>query len=427
MNRKKILLLAYQISPFRGSEYSVAWNYLLEMSQEHDITVIYGKSGNGIGEFDSLAEEKIRDILPHVDFLPIKSGRLTKLMNILNRHGLFRSASRIAFRIWHYKVYRYALGLIQCKHFDLIHFLGPSGYREVGYLWKLPLPYLHGPVGGLHNASPILIKKLPFGEKMKQTLRSVSNVWLRLFSVRIRKAFRRADVIIAATRENQILLQKYFQLIVEYIPENGIMGKIPQSLPVEKFAFNRINLIWVGTIDARKSLKILLDVLNKVKGTVCFHLDIVGDGPLRQALMAYAKNCKIETDITWHGQCSRTKVFDLFQKSHVHIITSCIEGNPTVIWEAMSFGVPTISLDHSGMHDILCEQCGIRIPVYNYDQIITDLGMTICSLGNHPEKVKKLSEGVLKCAQQYTWDKRRAFFNRQYDIAITHYRIKHPD
>lgn len=66
MNRKKILLLAYQISPFRGSEYSVAWNYLLEMSQEHDITVIYGKSGNGIGEFDSLAEEKMRDILPHV-------------------------------------------------------------------------------------------------------------------------------------------------------------------------------------------------------------------------------------------------------------------------------------------------------------------------------------------------------------------------
>lgn len=312
MSRKKILLLAYQVSPFRGSEYSVAWNYLQEMSQEHDITVIYGKSGDRIGEFDLGAEENMRKSLSHVHFIPIKSGNLVKLMNGLNRRGLIRSASRLAYRVWHYRVYRYALELIREQSFDLIHFLGPIGYREPGYLWKLPLPYLRGPVGGLNNASPVLIKNLPWTGRLKQLLRSGTNYWLEHFSSRIRKAFIRADAVLAATRENQSLLQKYFQVTAEYLPENGIIEKIPKLLPNEKFSFSTINLIWVGSLDARKSLNMLLEVLSEIKKQIHFHLDIVGDGPLKQALVAWAEYHRINADITWYGQCPRKKVFDLF-------------------------------------------------------------------------------------------------------------------
>lgn len=426
MSRKKILLLAYQVSPFRGSEYSVAWNYLQEMSQEHDITVIYGKSGDRIGEFDLGAEENMRKSLSHVHFIPIKSGNLVKLMNGLNRRGLIRSASRLAYRVWYYRVYRYALELIREQSFDLIHFLGPIGYREPGYLWKLPLPYLRGPVGGLNNASPVLIKNLPWTGRLKQLLRSGTNYWLEHFSSRIRKAFIRADAVLAATRENQSLLQKYFQVTAEYLPENGIIEKIPKLLPNEKFSFSTINLIWVGSLDARKSLNMLLEVLSEIKKQIHFHLDIVGDGPLKQALVAWAEYHRINADITWYGQCPRKKVFDLFKSSHVHVITSCMEGNPTTIWEAMEAGVPTVSLDHSGMHDTICEQCGIRIPIRNHEQIIADFASAICYLGHHPEEVKRLSEGALRCVQKYTWDKRRTFFNRYYDIAIARYRAKHP-
>lgn len=47
------------------------------------------------------------------------------------------------------------------------------------------------------------------------------------------------------------------------------------------------------------------------------------------------------------------KAVEMFKNAHMHIITSISEGNATTIWEAMSYGVPTLSFDHCGMLDTL--------------------------------------------------------------------------
>ncbi len=39
--RKKILVLAYMLSPYKGSEYSVAWNYVSYMSKQNDLVVLF--------------------------------------------------------------------------------------------------------------------------------------------------------------------------------------------------------------------------------------------------------------------------------------------------------------------------------------------------------------------------------------------------
>lgn len=44
-----ILVLAYLLSPSKGSEYSVAWNYVTHMSKKNNLTVLYGASGNQMG------------------------------------------------------------------------------------------------------------------------------------------------------------------------------------------------------------------------------------------------------------------------------------------------------------------------------------------------------------------------------------------
>ena len=41
-----ILVLAAFISPTKGSEYSVAWNYVKHMSKYNNLTVVYGASGD---------------------------------------------------------------------------------------------------------------------------------------------------------------------------------------------------------------------------------------------------------------------------------------------------------------------------------------------------------------------------------------------
>ena len=57
---KKILVLAYCVSPTRGSEYAVAWNYITRMSKYHKLTVLYGISGEQMGDITELEEFKIK-------------------------------------------------------------------------------------------------------------------------------------------------------------------------------------------------------------------------------------------------------------------------------------------------------------------------------------------------------------------------------
>ena len=142
---------------------------------------------------------------------------------------------------------------------------------------------------------------------------------------------------------------------------------------------------------------------------------IVGDGCLKNKMEKFASKKKIQHFLQWHGQINREKVFNLFNISHLHIITSLSEGNPTTIWEAMSYGVPTMSLDHCGMHDVICNKCGIRIPTDSSKQIVSDISRHIMFFMEHPEQLKTLAEGVTRCAQNFRWDKRIQIFNKLYD------------
>ena len=47
--RKKILISAYAISPYLGSEYGVGWNFVTRLSEFYDVTVLYGTSGDRMG------------------------------------------------------------------------------------------------------------------------------------------------------------------------------------------------------------------------------------------------------------------------------------------------------------------------------------------------------------------------------------------
>lgn len=72
----------------------------------------------------------------------------------------------------------------------------------------------------------------------------------------------------------------------------------------------------------------------------------------------------------------------------------------------MSYGVPTLSLDHCGMHDTIDDESGIRIPIHSYEQCVKDIARAIENLLEHPARFKHLSEGVVRRAEQYTWNKR---------------------
>lgn len=417
MKKKKILLLAFAISPTRGSEHSVAWNYVINMSKDNELVVLYGESGYHIGDLDEMDEYLKNNSVDNVRFIAIKPNRLTNIFNTLNKRNIFVYTFYIAYKFWHKQAYSVAKNLIKSEHFDLIHYLGPIGYREPGYLWKLSLPYMWGPIGGTTNVSIKLIKALSFSGKLKLGFRAIVNNLQLRFSSRIKSAINNTDVLMTSTTEDQWNIKKIFNKESIYIPENGINGQF-DNLISTKLIQIPLKLIWIGSIDERKALIILLNSLIGLRNLDKIQLHIIGDGPLKTSLEKFSIENNLDQSIVWHGLIKRNEVFELLTRSHLHIITSLSEANTTVIWEAMSAGVPTISLDHCGMHDTICEKCGVRIEIESYKQVIDDLTYQLDYFVINPKELERLSKGVIECAKKYTWEGRREFFNKMYELAI---------
>ena len=144
------------ISPYRGSEWAVAWNHVTKMSKYFKIIVLYGASGGYIGDNTEMVHWQESNFISNVEFIYVEPPLLTKFGENLNKKG-FIYAHFPAFRLWQKRAYKIAKDIITTRKIDLIHHLGPIGYREPGYLWKLNLPYVCGAIGGFEEPDPKLL------------------------------------------------------------------------------------------------------------------------------------------------------------------------------------------------------------------------------------------------------------------------------
>lgn len=418
---KNILVLAYQISPTKGSEYSVAWNYVTRMAKYNRITVLYGVSGEHMGDTEEMERYADEVGIENVRFICVKPNWWANTLNWCNRHNILRYTFYFAYREWHKSVYHVAKELFENEKFDLIHFVGPIGYRVSGELWKLNIPYIWGPIGGAGDASLMLLKNALKISKLKYCFRNWANTVQLHHNRMLKNALVHTDLLLTSTTENQSIFSRVFHKDSLYLPENAITGDV--YLNTEKFInIKKFHFIVIGRLDAGKCISILLEALLLIRNKDKIIIDIVGEGVERQFLEQFAVSHALGQNLVWHGQLPRYKAVELFDMAHMHIITSAKEGNPTTIWEAMSHGVPTMSFDHCGMHDTICERCGVKIPIRSYEQCVSDLAKNIDYLLEHPEKFEQLAYGVLECAKKYTWDDRELFLQKCYDQAIENFK-----
>lgn len=153
------------------------------------------------------------------------------------------------------EVFDYCKQDLDIERFDIIHYLNPIGYREPGYLWKLGLPYIWGPIGGANSLDARLLPVLPKSGQFKLLLRKYLN-WFQLrYSYRLKQALRATNLLLTATTENQDVFQTLHGAQSIYIPENGTTGEyLGESKP--KDTSNVINLIWIGRIEALFPLRV---------------------------------------------------------------------------------------------------------------------------------------------------------------------------
>lgn len=382
---KTILLLTYTTSPYKGSEPSVSWNYIINMSRCCKIIVLYAMGKDDIDQY--LSDHTMGNVVFYN--IPVPKQDYNNILDDIrynyNQHK------------WHYKAYLKAKELCRIHEIDVVHYLNPIGFREPGYCWKLNKPYVWGPIGGVHIRPLSLWKAQDAKGILNTVFRIVVHNALLYFSPSVRGAVRHTDILFSATLKTQKQFNSIHHKPSIYLPENGIT-EMYITEPIQYKT--KLNLIWVGSICSRKALILLLKAITKISDQYRsqIHLDVVGDGNLRKKMERFCERHRILGIVTFHGNLPRSEVQKIFAKSHLHIISSLGEATTTVLFEAMSHGIPTMTLDHCGMAGVVCEKCGIKIPIRSYTQVVNDMKSHIERIVKEPAIITKLSQGVLECA-----------------------------
>lgn len=405
---RTILLITYDMSPYKGSEASVSWNYVSNMAEHNKLIAIYGKGKEDVERY--LKQNQMPNVrFINIPIIPVSGGGL--IMDI---------EYNLNYKKWHWQAYLWVEDIVKRERVDIIHYLNPIGFKEPGYCWKIKeIPYVWGPIQGVENRPLALFPALSLKGKINALVRRVVHNGMLWCLPRVRKALKRADAVFAATPNTVKQLKRIHHKDAIYLPENGIL-KMERTEPI--FMNDTLNLIWVGSIDERKALGILISALGKVKNNN-WHLNVLGEGPLREKCEALADELGISEKITFHGKVDRAQVQLVFAQSHVHVISSLGEGNPTVLWEAFSKAIPTLTLDHCGMAGVVSSECGIKIPIRSYQQVLNDMAFAIDDLMEHPEKITRLSQGTIECSKKFMWSNRIALYDKIYDEISKKYQI----
>lgn len=420
--RKKILISAYAISPYKGSEFASAWNTVTNLAKIHDVWVLYGISDDHMGDTKSIHQYVINNPNPAIKFIEVEGGTCATTINLLNKAGA-GWFFYFAYYLWQKKAFQAAKQILKSVNIDVVHQLGPIGFREPGFLWQLNKPVVWGPVGGMMQVDARLLKGKPLLSRIKFQIKNLINTFQLGYSLRVRHAFERADVLIAATKDSQSIINERFGKDSIHLAETWLSpAPVLDDSKFRNIAAG-VKLVWSGTHNDRKNLELCLRALARLKNKNWL-LQVLGSGPLTESLKRLADTLNISHHIIWCGQLNRLAALKVMQASHLHIITSIAEDNPNVLYEALSNGIPTITLDHFGMADVICNGTnGIKISIDENEIMAGRMADIIDNFLTAPELLVELAKTTLLSSRQFCAEKRVAKFNSIYDEAILRHQL----
>lgn len=390
---RKILISAYAVSPDHGSEPGLGWNWCVRLAKSYELFVITE------GEF----RDRIEAALPalpqgknmHFFYNPV-SERVRKMCW---NQGDWRFY--LHYRVWQKKTLAIARKICSEYPIDLIHHLNMIGFREPGYLWKIPgLPYVHGPINCKFEYPLSYWDGASLGELLKIRLKDAISRFQMKHSGRFHRAIHRADAVITASSDSRRLLKRYLGVDSIRINETGCDDTLTPHSTVDK---EWLDVLWVGRLSLYSKLpQLALESVAKA-GNPRIRLHFVGPGDVC-SLRARARTLGIEDSCLWYGAVPHRQVLDMMSKMDVFLLTSVIEGTPHVVLEAMANGLPVVCFDTCGQGDIVNGDSGLKIPLTDPEDSARRFAGILNGLEAHPQTLLILSDGCARRLPDLSWD-----------------------
>jgi glycosyltransferase involved in cell wall biosynthesis len=211
--------------------------------------------------------------------------------------------------------------------------------------------------------------------------------------------FRHASKIVSLGGRLTDIFIKELNLPKEKVVMLPNAAKVPEPITRE-FNHTPIQFLFVGRFAFNKGIQQLVDAaleLNKEGYKDKFKFAFVGKGPLYDHFISTYK----EPNLKFYGGADDATLFNLYKESDVFVLPTLFEGMPTVILEAMGYGLPIIVTDTGATKQLVDKSNGYIIEKKN----VASLKAAILEYANlSVEEKRKLSEAsYLKLKNNFSW------------------------
>lgn len=402
-----LLINAYACSPNMGSEPGMAWNWCVNLAKYCELHIITE------GEF----RNKIEAALPtlpqrknmHFYYNPVSE----EIRKMCWNQGDWRFYKY--YKEWQWKTYLIAKDICKENHINILHQLNMIGFREPGYLWKIPdIPFVWGPVDAKESFPLAYLEGASLKTKLFIQLKNAITKWQLQHAKRVRLAVKRASCVISASSNSQQAFKKYYQINSPLLNETGCY--IQEHPIIDKSKKEYFDILWVGKLDFRKQLSLALRSIAATKNPH-IKLHIVGGGNnfIYQTL---AKELGIESQCKWYGAISHEEVQTIMQKSDIFFFTSVAEGTPHVVLEAIGNNLPVVCFDTCGQGDSINEKVGRKIKLSNPNLSSQQFAMILNELENNRDILKEMSENCKEKQKDLSWDRKAQQMIKLYEQTL---------
>lgn len=404
---KTILVTAYDVNPYRGSEAGMGWNFSKQIARFNHAIVITRKNNR------AKIEEYIAEFNIDTSNLVFEYYDLPYWMRFWKKGA--RGAS-LYFYFW--QLFMPVFIRYKNLKFDITHNLNFHADSYPSTLWTLGKPFVWGPINhnekipkeyikGIYTTSEVLRDRLVWFTK--------HIFWyVDPFHLLSRKM---ADIVIGANSSVQKRLRIADSKFI-IIPSAGT-DKIEDVRAKARGSVFRV--LVVGRFMTIKAFDIAILAFHNFYSRLKddekteVSLTIIGKGEKKDYLHDLAAKGEAHGVIRFIDWIEKKKMQNMYKNADVFFFPSH-EGAGMVVPESLSYGLPVLCFDNAGPGEFIDKTCGIAVEYSNYQRSIKEFADALMKFYMDTDAYEKLSKGAItRFNEKFDWDSRGEKFKRIYE------------
>lgn len=357
---KKVLLSAYACEPGKGSEPEVGWQWMLDWAAISEEVVVITRKNNR-NNIESSEEFKS---LHNVSFLYYDLPKWASFWKKKKR------GVQVYAYLWEVFTYFFLRKKFKKNSFDIAQRVTFVSYRFPSFISRFGVKFIFGPVGGGERYPWRLLRIQTKKSRIREVLRMIL-MYQPLLDPFVLSTLRRADLVIAVTKETKSILPSRFRkktIIKPAIKINPDDLKVARAVERSK---DKFILLYIGQLHEFKGLDFVFQAMKQLNDDrIEFH--IIGSGPAKGVLEQKSKNL----NVNFLGKIPRNELGYYYARSDLFAFMSLHDSGGMVVLEGKVFNLPVVTFNMGGPANFV-EEMDTVIEPSTIEEIVNELKIDI--------------------------------------------------